>query len=115
MNILSTTPIWADEAGTKEPICAISTMRAVCRSRADLPGHVGPGDHHDLLRRIVEINIVGDILLPHVHERLDDGVAALADIYHLALGEFRGEYLRSPAMTANERRQSARATTAASR
>ena len=42
VNILSTTPIWADEAGTKEPICAISTMRAVCRSRADLPAMLGP-------------------------------------------------------------------------
>ncbi len=28
--------------GTKEPICAISMMRAVCRSRADLPAMLGP-------------------------------------------------------------------------
>ena len=32
----------AASAGTKLPICAISTMRAVCRNRADLPAMLGP-------------------------------------------------------------------------
>ena len=31
VKIRSTMPISAEEAGTKLPICAISTMRAVCR------------------------------------------------------------------------------------
>ena len=42
VKILSTTPICADLAGTNEPICAMRTMRAVCRSRADLPDMLGP-------------------------------------------------------------------------
>ncbi|MNL56870.1 hypothetical protein D3C87_1803920 [compost metagenome] len=39
---LSTSPIAADLAGTKEPIWAISTMSAVWRSNADLPAMFGP-------------------------------------------------------------------------
>ena len=31
VNTRSTTPMWADWAGTKEPICAIRTMRATWR------------------------------------------------------------------------------------
>ena len=42
VNILSTMPIFAASAGTKHPICAISTIRAVCRSSADLPAMFGP-------------------------------------------------------------------------
>ncbi len=42
VNILSTNPIVADSAGTKEPICASKTIRAVCRSSADLPAIFGP-------------------------------------------------------------------------
>ena len=42
VNILSTTPIDADFAGTKEPICAISTISAVCLNKADLPDILGP-------------------------------------------------------------------------
>ncbi len=42
VKILSMMPMLADSAGTKEPIWAMSTMRAVCRSRADLPAMLGP-------------------------------------------------------------------------
>ena len=42
VNILSTSPIFADAAGTKLPICAISTINAVCLSNADLPDMLGP-------------------------------------------------------------------------
>ena len=42
VKILSTMPMRASAAGTNEPICAISTIRAVCRSRADLPDMLGP-------------------------------------------------------------------------
>ena len=42
VNILSTKPILALSAGTKHPICAISTTRAVWRSRADFPAMFGP-------------------------------------------------------------------------
>ena len=42
VKILSTTPIWADSAATKLPICASSTLSAVERSRADLPDMLGP-------------------------------------------------------------------------
>ena len=40
--ILSTNPILADLAGTKQPICAINTISAVCRKIADLPDMLGP-------------------------------------------------------------------------
>ena len=39
---LSQYPIRASDAGTKEPICAISTIRAVCLRSADLPAMFGP-------------------------------------------------------------------------
>ena len=42
VKILSTTPIWADLAGTNDPICAMRIISAVCRSRADLPDMLGP-------------------------------------------------------------------------
>ena len=42
VNILSTIPIRAHSAGTKQPICAISVIRAVWRSKADLPAMFGP-------------------------------------------------------------------------
>ena len=42
VKILSTTPIVAASAGTKHPICAMSAIRAVWRSRADLPLMFGP-------------------------------------------------------------------------
>ena len=42
VKILSTTPTVALEAGTKLPICAISTMRATCRIYVDLPAILGP-------------------------------------------------------------------------
>ena len=42
VKILSTTPIFALSAGTNEPICAMSVMRAVWRSRADFPAILGP-------------------------------------------------------------------------
>ena len=42
VNILSTTPIFAYSAGTKQPICAISTIIAVCRMNVDLPDMFGP-------------------------------------------------------------------------
>ena len=42
VNILSTNPIWADSAGTKQPIWAISVIKAVWRNRADLPAMFGP-------------------------------------------------------------------------
>ena len=42
VNTLSTNPIFADSAGTKLPICAKITIRAVCRKRADLPAILGP-------------------------------------------------------------------------
>ena len=42
VNTLSTIPILTRFAGTKEPICAMSTMRAVCRNTADFPDMFGP-------------------------------------------------------------------------
>src|SRR5690554_7566712 len=42
VNILSTNPILAESAGTKEPICAMRTIRAVCLRSADLPDMFGP-------------------------------------------------------------------------
>ena len=42
VKILSTRPMCALSAGTKHPICAIRVMRAVCRSKADLPAMFGP-------------------------------------------------------------------------
>src|SRR3546814_4182064 len=39
---LSTHPILAEAAGTKEPAWLISTMSAVCRKIADLPAILGP-------------------------------------------------------------------------
>ena len=41
-NILSTTPIFADFAGTNEPICAIIIITAFCRKKVDLPAIFGP-------------------------------------------------------------------------
>jgi len=52
-----------------------------------LTRHVGAGDHHDLLFLVVEQHVVGDILLPYGHERLDDGMASLADVDALAVVE----------------------------
>jgi hypothetical protein len=37
-------------AGTKHPICAISTMRPVWRQQGRFTRHVGPGNDDDLLR-----------------------------------------------------------------
>ena len=42
VKILSTSPILAALAGTNEPIWAINVMRAVWRSKADLPLMLGP-------------------------------------------------------------------------
>ncbi len=42
VKILSTTPILADEAGTKEPICAIRVIRATCLIYVDFPAIFGP-------------------------------------------------------------------------
>ena len=42
VNILSTMPMSAFRAGTKQPIWAISTIRAVWRNSADLPDILGP-------------------------------------------------------------------------
>ena len=42
VKILSTIPMRARSAGTKQPICANSTIRAVCRNKADLPAIFGP-------------------------------------------------------------------------
>ena len=42
VNILSQYPMSALAAGTNEPTCAISTIRAVCLRRADLPAMFGP-------------------------------------------------------------------------
>lgn len=42
VKILSTTPMRALSAATKQPIWAISTLRAVWRRRADLPAMLGP-------------------------------------------------------------------------
>ncbi|OPZ57356.1 MAG: hypothetical protein BWY89_00716 [Bacteroidetes bacterium ADurb.BinA012] len=42
VNILSMMPILASFAGTKQPVCAIITIRAVCLSNADLPDIFGP-------------------------------------------------------------------------
>ena len=42
VKILSTIPIFAFSAGTKLPICAISTIRAVCLIYVDLPAIFGP-------------------------------------------------------------------------
>ena len=38
----STRPIFASRAGTKLPICAMSTISAVCRRNVDLPPMFGP-------------------------------------------------------------------------
>ncbi len=42
VNILSTIPIVASFAGTKHPVWAISTVRAVWRRSADFPDMLGP-------------------------------------------------------------------------
>ena len=42
VKMLSTMPISADDAGTKLPICAISTIRAIWRIYVDLPAILGP-------------------------------------------------------------------------
>ena len=42
VKILSNTPMRACDAGTQEPVCAMSTIRAVWRRRADLPAILGP-------------------------------------------------------------------------
>ena len=42
VNILSKYPKRADCAGTNEPVWAMSTIRATCRSRADFPAMFGP-------------------------------------------------------------------------
>ena len=44
----STTPIRADDAGTKLPHCAISTISATWRRYVDFPAMFGPGEHDDL-------------------------------------------------------------------
>lgn len=41
-NSLSTTPIFAESAGTKDPTCAKMTVSAVCRSSVDFPAIFGP-------------------------------------------------------------------------
>ena len=42
VNTLSTKPILAESAGTKEPIWANKTIKAVCRKSADFPAILGP-------------------------------------------------------------------------
>ncbi len=42
VNIRSTIHILAESAGTKEPVCAISTISAVCLIYVDLPAILGP-------------------------------------------------------------------------
>jgi len=42
VNILSTIHILAESAGTKLPVCAIRTIRAVCLIYVDLPAILGP-------------------------------------------------------------------------
>ena len=42
VNNLSITPISADLAGTKQPICAIMRIKAVCLKSADFPLILGP-------------------------------------------------------------------------
>ena len=42
VKIRSTTPMFALSAGTKLPICAISTIKAVCLIYVDLPAIFGP-------------------------------------------------------------------------
>ena len=42
VKILSIMPISADSAGTKQPVCARSTIRAVCLRSALLPAMFGP-------------------------------------------------------------------------
>ena len=42
VKILSTTPIFAEDAGTKLPICAISVINATCLMYVDFPAMLGP-------------------------------------------------------------------------
>ena len=42
VKILSTRPIFAARAGTKQPICASRTISALWRRKADLPAMFGP-------------------------------------------------------------------------
>ena len=42
VNILSTTPMCASEAGTNEPTCAINVINATCLIYVDLPAMLGP-------------------------------------------------------------------------
>ena len=42
VNTRSTMPTRARRAGTNEPICAMTTMSAVCRITVDLPAMLGP-------------------------------------------------------------------------
>jgi hypothetical protein len=42
LNSRSTMPIWADSAGTKEPICAMMAISAFWRRKVDFPAMFGP-------------------------------------------------------------------------
>ena len=52
-------------------------------------GHIGTRDHHHLLLLGVEVNIVGHIALAQGHLRLDNRMASLQYVDHVALVHFR--------------------------
>ena len=50
-----------------------------------LTSHVGSGDDDNLLLLCVQLHIVGHIAFAHGHLLLNDGMAPLTDVYHIAL------------------------------
>ena len=60
VKIRSTIPMFALSAGTKLPICAISTIRAVWRIYVDFPAMFGPVMMEIRLFAVIQIGIVGN-------------------------------------------------------
>lgn len=85
LNSRSTTPICADPAGTKEPICARIAISAFWRRKVDYP-HIGAGQKPDRtistvpLRR--EIAIIGNKRIGRLTPQrlLDDRMTASHDV-----------------------------------
>ena len=85
----STRPIAARSAGTNEPIWAISTISATCRSQVAFAGHVRPGQHDDLRRFGVEMGVVGHELAAS-EQRFQGRVAPGVDLDRDAVVRPRG-------------------------
>ena len=57
---LSTMPIWALLAGTKEPICARSDDQSDLADVGRFAGHIGAGDQEQATGQIVQQRVVRD-------------------------------------------------------